>query len=578
VTFTVLFFPLAFLLASSSIADGTLEAAGASVLPTSRTVANSIYFGGDILTMANDTAEYAEAVAVLNGKILFVGKKEQALLHQSDETVMVDLEGNTMMPGFIEPHLHPSIAAIMLPNEIIAPYDWVLPDETKIGVQGHNNYIDRITTSIEENAQSDNVYFIWGYHQLWHGELSRDILNSIAPDQPVAIIHRSFHEIYLNDAAIAAIGIEEKDFLGNPQVDWEAGHFYEGGWLALVPRMASNLLDLKRYLKGLSIMSQLVVQNGITTIAEPGFPSANFEAEYALLKVEMDKQPPYSVYLIPNGTQLYRMKGGNEQALAFTRTLDEKYNTDNIKFLPNQIKLFSDGAIYSQLMQMENGYTDGHDGEWMTPPDLLEDQLSLYWDNDYKIHVHSNGDLGIQQVLDFNSADQRRNPRSDHRLTLHHMGYFTDAQAQQVADLGMEASVNPYYLWALADKYSEIGLGKERGENLVRINSLAEKNVPISFHSDFSMAPMEPLTLAWTAVNRVTSQGSKFSQDQRINVYTALQAITINAARVLNLENEIGSIEPEKNANFVLLDENPLKMEPMALKDIKVLGTVYRGG
>jgi predicted amidohydrolase YtcJ len=576
-TFPVLFFPLAFLLASSSIADGTLEAAGASVLPTSKIVANSIYFGGDILTMANDTAEYAEAVAVLNGKILFVGKKEQALLHQSDETVMVDLQGNTMMPGFIEPHLHPSIAAIMLPNEIIAPYDWVLPDETKIGVQGHDNYIDRITTSIEENAQSDNVYFIWGYHQLWHGELSRDILNRIAPDQPVAIIHRSFHEIYLNDAAIAAIGIEKKDFLGNPQVDWKAGHFYEGGWLALVPRMASNLLDLKRYLKGLSIMSQLVVQNGITTIAEPGFPSANFEAEYALLKVEMDKLPPYSVYLIPNGTQLYRMKGGNKEALAFTRTLDGKYNTDNIKFLPNQIKLFSDGAIYSQLMQMQDGYTDGHAGEWMTPPDLLKDQLSLYWDNDYKIHVHSNGDLGIQQVLDFNSADQKRNPRSDHRLTLHHMGYFTDAQAQQVADLGMEASVNPYYLWALADKYSEIGLGKQRGENLVRINSLAEKNVPISFHSDFSMAPMEPLTLAWTAVNRVTSQGSRFSQDQRVDVYTALQAITINAARVLNLENEIGSIEVGKTANFVLLDQNPLQIDPIMLKDIKVLGTVYRG-
>ena len=324
-------------------------------------------------------------------------------------------------------------------------------------------------------------------------------------------------------------------------------------------------------------MSQLVVQNGITTIAEPGFPSANFEAEYALLKIEMDKLPPYSVYLIPNGTQLYRMKGGNEQALAFTKTLDGKYNTDNIKFLPNQIKIFSDGAIYSQLMQMQDGYTDGHAGEWMTPPDLLKEQLSLYWDNGYKIHVHSNGDLGIQQVLDFNSADQKRNPRSDHRFTLHHMGYFTDAQAQQVADLGMEASVNPYYLWALADKYSEIGLGKQRGENLVRINSLADKNVPISFHSDFSMAPMEPLTLAWTAVNRVTSQGSKFSQDQRVDVYTALQAITINAARVLNLENEIGSIELGKNANFVLLDENPLKMEPITLKDIKVLGTVYRG-
>jgi predicted amidohydrolase YtcJ len=109
------------------------------------------------------------------------------------------------------------------------------------------------------------------------------------------------------------------------------------------------------------------------------------------------------------------------------------------------------------------------------------------------------------------------------------------------------------------------------------LQSLAERNVPISFHSDFSMAPMEPLTLAWTAVNRETSQGSKFSQDQRLDMYTALQAITINAARVLNLENEIGSIEEGKVANFTLLEKNPFKTDPAMLKDIKVLGTVYRG-
>jgi predicted amidohydrolase YtcJ len=554
-----------------------LDEADAAVHPAATTTADSIYYGGDIVTMAGDSVRYAPAVAILNGKILFVGGKEQALDFKGDKTQIVDLQGKTMMPGFIEPHLHPTIAAIMLPNEIIAPYDWVLPNETKRGVQGHDKYIDRITESIENNAQSDQVYFIWGYHQLWHGELSREILNEIAPDKAVAIIHRSFHEIFLNDAAIAALGIEEADFLGNPQVDWKAGHFYEGGWLALVPKMAPVLLDSTRYLQGLSMMSQLVIKNGITTIAEPGFPSSNFEIEYNLLKVEMDKQPPYSIYLIANGTQLFRMKGGNEEALAFTETLSQKYNTENIKFLPKQIKLFSDGAIYSQLMQMQEGYTDGHHGEWMTPLDLLKEQLSLYWDNDYKIHVHSNGDLGIQQVLDFNEADQKLKPRSDHRFTLHHMGYFTDDQAQQIADLGMEASVNPYYLWALADKYSEVGLGKERGENLVRLKSLADRNIPISFHSDFSMAPMEPLTLAWTAVNRETSQGSKFSQEQRIDVYTAMQAITINAARALNLENEIGSIEKGKVANFTLLEKNPFKTDPAMLKDIKVLGTVYRG-
>ena len=195
----------------------------------------------------------------------------------------------------------------------------------------------------------------------------------------------------------------------------------------------------------------------------------------------------------------------------------------------------------------------------------------------YKIHMHANGDKGIQQVLDFNTADQKAFPRKDHRLTLHHMGYFSEKQAKKIANLEIEASVNPYYLWALADKYSEVGLGKQRGEALVRIKSLLDNKIPVSFHSDFSMAPMEPLTLAWTAVNRVTSENSKFSQEQRIDAYSAMKAITIIAARTINLEKEIGSIKEGKIANFTILYKNPLKVKPITIKDIKVSETVFKG-
>ena len=543
---------------------------------TPKDVNTVIYHGGDIITMSTNKLELAESVVTNFDEIVFVGSKNDAL-NEFPNAKQHDLRGETLMPGFVEPHVHPSLAATMLPNEIIAPYDWVLPNGIKKGVTGHDEYIKRITSSIKENSKPGEMYFIWGYHQLWHGELSRDIINSISKENPVGIIHRSFHEIYLNDAAISLLDIKENDFKENPQVEWEKGHFYEGGWLQLVPKMAPIMLEPTRYMEGLGMMTQLIKQNGITTVAEPGFPSSDFDGELALLKKEMDKNPPFDVYLIPSGTQLFGMKGGNKEAMAFMETLESSYSTDNIHFLPKQVKLFSDGAIYSQLMQMKENYDDGHNGEWMTPLDLFKEQISLYWDNNYKIHVHSNGDKGIQQVLDYLKLDQKRKPRKKHRFTLHHMGYFTDDMAEEIKDLGVEASVNPYYLWALADKYSESGLGKERGENLVRINSLVSRNIPVSFHSDFSMAPMEPLTLAWTAINRVTSENNALSQDQKISVYSAMKAITIDAARTLNLEKQIGSIEEGKKANFTILKESPFKVDPMKIKDISVLGTVYKG-
>jgi hypothetical protein len=541
--------------------------------------ASTLYHSGTILTMAGDTPAFAEALLESNGHIDFVGSLAEAKKLSTNATVDFDLAGATLMPGFVEPHLHPSLAAIMLQNDIIAPYDWKLPSGIKKGVSGEEKYRTRITESIKTAAMPGELYIIWGYHQLWHGALSRALLNQIAGTQPVAIIHRSFHEIFLNDAALALLGIQQDEFADNPQVDWENGHFYEGGWLALVPRIAPMLLQPEKYLQGLATMSAILRQNGITTIAEPGFPSSNFDAELALLMAEMASNPPYDVYLIPNGTQLYSMQGSNQKAMAFMETLATRkdYNTRNVQFLPRQVKLFADGAIYSQLMQMKEGYTDGHKGEWMTPLDLFRKQVELYWKNGYKIHVHANGDLGQQMVIDLVTELQAETPRKNHRTTLHHMGYFTEDMTEQMSQLGMEASVNPYYLWALADKYAENGLGPQRAQNLVALKLLVDRDIPLSFHSDFSMAPAEPLTLAWTAVNRITSQGTPVSQAQRIPLYAALQAVTINAARTLNLEEEIGTLEAGKTANFTLLRENPFSLSPERLKDIQVQGVVHNG-
>lgn len=539
----------------------------------------TLYFNGPIITMCGDEVMIEEALVEDAGQIVYVGSLSETREKAGLNATEYNLAGDTLLPGFIEPHLHPSLAAIMLQNEIIAPYDWELPSGVKKGVSEQDNYRNRISDSINQNAKTDEIYFIWGFHQLWHGELSREILNQIAGDKPVGVIHRSFHEIYLNDAGIEFLKLAEEDFANNPQVNWEKGHFYEGGWLAVVPAMAPVLLEPTKYRQGLAVMTQILRLNGITTIAEPGFPSSDFDAELALLQAEMANDPPYDVYLIPSGTQLFSMNGGNEEAMAFIEGLatNEQYNTHNVKFLPKQVKLFADGAIYSQLMQMQDDYTDGHKGEWMTPLPLFGEQVSQYWNNDYKIHVHANGDMGQLMVIHNVMQLQNKYPRDDHRFTLHHMGYFTESMVQKMDDLGIEASVNPYYLWALADKYAEYGLGQKRAHNLVALKLLIDRNIPLSFHSDFSMAPVEPLTLAWTAVNRVTSEGNRVSQAQRISTYAALKAITVDAARALNLETQIGTLEAGKSANFTILGANPFDVAPMQLRDIDVNGVVFRG-
>ncbi len=171
----------------------------------------------------------------------------------------------------------------------------------------------------------------------------------------------------------------------------------------------------------------------------------------------------------------------------------------------------------------------------------------------------------------------KRNPRKDHRTTFHHVGLFDAAQAQRAADLGVEISANPYYLWALADKYSETGLGPERAAYMVALKEFTKRGVPVSLHSDFAMAPAEPLLLAWVAANRIVASGKVMNPDEKISVYNAMKGVTITAAHTFEMDSVIGSIKVGKEATFTLLEQNPFKIVPEKLKDIPVMGVIYKG-
>jgi len=549
---------------------------GFFVLLSSREPDNQavLYTAKSIITMDSEQPR-AQAIAVAEGRIVAVGKRSSVEQSLAGYRVRVDdtFAERIIMPGFIEPHLHPYLAGVLLPMTFITPHDWDIPGKQVKGVQGRDAYLQRLREVEAEQSGNDWVW-TWGYHPYFHGDLDRSTLDAISATRPMVVWHRSFHEILVNTAALEALGIDNSD---HPQVDFAKGHFYENGLYELIPHIMPMLSRPWRYLSALSDARDMVHAGGITTVSDGAFGTVNFDTEWMSIRFSSWNRDssPFRFMVLADGKGLGKSMG-HEAARDFINSLPEK-NTDKITFLAKQVKLFADGAAYSQLMQMSEGYLDGHEGEWMMPPEQLESAARLYWRDDFQIHVHVNGDLGLQRTLDIVEKLQGEYPREDHRTTIHHFAYARPEQARRMKALGVRVSANPYYVWALADKYGELGLGPERADNMVPLKSVVDAGVPLSFHSDFTMAPVKPLLLAWTAITRLTAAGRVAGPEQRIDLTSALKAITLDAAAQLQVEDDIGSLVVGKKADFTILEHDPYRRPAEQLKDIAIWGTVLEG-
>jgi predicted amidohydrolase YtcJ len=536
----------------------------------------AIYTAAEIITMESDRPR-AEAVAVADGRIVAVGSQEEIQQQLGGRPYRVDssFADKVLMPGLIDNHLHPSMAAVLLPMAFITPFDWQVPGQSVKGVQGREAYLQALQQK-ETETKGDEWLFTWGYHHYFHGGISRQDLDGISSRRPIIVWHRSFHEIYVNTPALKALDITADKVAGHPHIDWDKGHFYETALPFAFAHLGPKILAPNWFRGGLESVREAVHRGGVTTIADMAAGMFGLNMEWPHLKAVLDsEQTPFRTLMIPSAAS-FGGAPGDEQSMHTISGLPER-NSEKLKFV-KQVKLLADGAFFSQLMQMNDpGYLDGHHGEWLMEPELLENAARAYWQAGYQLHIHSNGDKGTEVVLDILEKLQQEHPKDDHRTTLHHLGYSTEAQSARMAELGALVSANPYYLYALGDKYSEIGLGAERASEIVRAGSLVKHGVPLSLHSDFTMAPVEPLTLAWVAANRKTAAGTEMASDLKLTLDQALRAVTIDAAHAIRMEQEVGSIAVGKKADFTVLEADPYRIPLAQLKDISIWGTVFEG-
>jgi len=544
----------------------------------------TVYVAKKIITM-DPTNPVAAAVAVRGNRIVSVGSLEdltpwlEAHPHRIDE----QFKDKILMPGLIDPHLHPLLGAIQFGTTWITPEPWSLHDAEVPAATTPEQYLTLLKQALADDRGSETpIFMTWGWQESDHGPVTRAMLDEMSPYRPVMVWQRSVHEAVFNTAAIDYMKLTEADVadFSQSEVDWKNGHFVEAGFFeGILPRLAPYILSPTFVNAGFDRNTEYLISGGITTIADLSTGQVDWDLELGTFKTNLiDKKVPYRTVIIPGAHTLALTKGGLDASF---KLIDDYLASDAPApqlVHGKRIKLFADGAMFSQQMQLTApGYIDGHEGEWITPKEEFEAQARKYWNEGYRIHVHANGDEGIRYTLDVFEKLQAETPRGPNSLVIEHFGYADDYVIRRIADLGATVSANPYYLTGLGDSYAKVGLGPDRARRITPLAGLVDRGVPIALHSDFGMAPARPLYLAWSAITRETLSGKSFAPPRGLTRDEALKAITTDAAHILGLEQDIGSIQSGKLADFTVLEEDPTTVPISALKNMKIWGVVFEG-
>ncbi len=537
-----------------------------------------VYVARKIVTMEPGQPE-ATAVAVQDGLILDVGslKKFNPWLDKQPHRIDRRFAKKVLLPGFIDPHVHPFLAGKLLTFDVAAPEDWNLPSGHIPALPDRKHFIEHITRLSQAWSDESSPHVIWGWHHLWHGKFTRDELDAISPDKPLILWHRSYHELVANTAALEWMDLPPEAIAeAAHQIDLESGHFMERGMAIASRRLAEITETPEKIAEGLDIFRQLVHRGGVTTVADlvaGSTVSVDGEWQAARTHLQGDDVPFRSLFIAAPFAWALEMGDA-----AYARHDEIRSQaTDQLRW-PRAIKMFADGAFISQLMQLAApGYLDGHEGEWMIPPAMQWPISKRYWDQDYDIYYHVNGDKGLDVTLDTFEKLKAGHPRVDYRFSLEHFGVSREDQITRLAGLGASVSINGYYLYLFGDAYAQHGLGYSRASQMTRLGSLERAGVRFTMHSDCPMGPIEPLLAVTNAVTRRTLNGNTLAPEQSVSVEAALRAVTIDAAWSLRMDDEVGSIAVGKKADFVVLEKSPFDVRPKRIRDIEIWGTVYEG-
>ena len=556
----------------------TTQAAGAG--------ADLIFRNGTILTMIDEKPKVA-AVAVKDGKIVVAGDEAAVMALEGAATKIVDLQGATLMPSFIDAHGH-----FMNAPQIVK---WANVSGVPAGPV--RNIPDIIEVLKAHKAKFDPKPGEWiigyGYDMtnLSEGrQLTRDDLDPTFPDNPIMLIHSSNHGAVLNSAGFKAVGINASTktppggvILRKAGSEEPEGLLMETAFLPIFAKMPqpseAELLDT------LDAAQQIYASVGITTCQE----GATHAADLAFLRKGADQGRLYlDVVSLPLFLEVPKLvaeyfpefKGG---PMSVPDAASELFGSYKNRLKLAGVKFVLDGSPQGKTAFWSKPLlTPGPEGEkdWrgapVFPPELINKTTAELFKKNIPVFCHCNGDAAIDMMIDAArlagvKADQ------DRRTIILHSQFMRPDQLDSYAELGFSPSFFTVHTFFWGDVHLE-NLGPERAFFMSPMKSALAKGLRCSNHNDFSVTPAEPMRMVQTAVGRVSRSGKIIGPDERVDVWQALKALTIGPAWQIREENSKGTIAEGKLADLVILDADPMATPVERLTEIRVVETFKEGG
>lgn len=528
-----------------------------------------------ILTM-NPAQPVATHVAVRDGRILAVGNQEQAAAWGAAE-IDDRYADKVLMPGLVEGHCHLH-EGVVWRYVYVGFYDRRGPDgHIWEGLKTLDQVVQRLAQEREKLKAGENLVG-WGFDPIYFGKnrMTVEHLDRIPGDQAIVIMHASMHLMNVNSRALELAGIDRDTDIegiarfGNGE---PTGELQEFAAMFPVTRMIGNpFRTLGQTEECLDNFGRVASAAGVTTATDL-INELHDQGVAELARVTAQEDYPLRIVPAASG-----MLFGRDVETCLAK-LNELKRLNHDKMHLGMVKLVVDGSIqgYTARVRWPGYYNGAPNGIWVTSPDDLEYVVEQYHRAGVQMHIHTNGDEATEAALDAVERALSLHPRFDHRHTLQHCQMADAAQFRRMAKLGMCVNLFANHIFYWGDAHYESTMGPDRANRMNDCATALEMGVPFAVHSDAPITPIGPLFTAWCAVNRQTASGRILGESRRISVADALSAITLGAAYTLGMDDKIGSIEVGKYADFCVLADDPTEVDPMALKDIAIEGTVVGG-